>query len=667
MPIQVRYAQSSFSAGEISPEMYGRTDTAKYKAGLKKQLNAITSSFGGIVRRPGTRFIHSAKYQDKDIRLIRYVYSVTQSYVIELGDYYMRFYTNDGVIVNSDSSIYEISTPWPVSIIRDLKYIQSEDTMFFTHSDYPVYQLRRNSNTNWALTVPSFTPAPFMETTSTPYKYLKLKTTSDKLVSGTSVTMTLYDNVEETSFTGSGFTSSDIGARIQVNSGTISINAITSAQIATGYIVYDLSSFITAIPDSWTILHTGWSETLGYPSSVFMHQQRLIFAASKTFPQYIWMSVSGNPYNFDIGSNDDDDALSFQVADNQGNRIIHLTQDQVLLALTAGSEYSLTGGPETGITPSNITTRMQSSFGCSNVRPEGVDASVFFVQRAGRQIKALSNGGYYGTDVEWSTLSTLSRHLLETGVIDMAYQQDPDSLLWVVCKDGSIAVLTYSAEQEIAGWGQVKTDGSFLSICCIPEETKDTVYTAVKRVINGNTVTVIEIFDSSLNTDSAITGTDSDGAAVWSGYSHLNGATVDIVADGAVMPQDTVINGDITLPRDAYSIEAGLNYETIISPLMQDVQTQAGVAIGKNVSLSKITFTFHKTKGVLLDVYSKSNVVVTPRKFGRVLLDKEPPFLDGIETIDATGWDINDINLSIKQSQPLPFHLMAISYDLTVA
>ena len=94
MPAQFRVVQTSFSAGEISPEMRGRTDTSKHQNGLKKSTNAAISPFGGVVRRNGSRFVNKAKYSDKELILIKFVFSVDQSYMLEFGEYYIRFYIN---------------------------------------------------------------------------------------------------------------------------------------------------------------------------------------------------------------------------------------------------------------------------------------------------------------------------------------------------------------------------------------------------------------------------------------------------------------------------------------------------------------------------------------------------------------------------------------------
>lgn len=668
MPTQFRFAQTSFSSGEISPEMQGRTDTAKHQNGLKKSVNAYISPFGGVVRRQGSRFVNKAKFNNKDIVLIKFVVSVDQSYMIELGEGYMRFYTKGKVIRDLNNEIYEIPTVYSQSDLHDIKYTQRQDTMFLTHGDHPIYELKRLDSGSWQLKQAVFDPIPFEETEPTPIAYLKFA--SKNIEVGKLVNVTCYLN-EATTDKFYCFTLNDVGARISVNSGVLVISEVSDSKdgkfsTALCKVVYSLTSSITAIPESWTLLHPGWSKTLGYPSATFIHQQRLIFASSKTFPRKIWMSATGNHYNFDTADSSDDDALSVGIDDNQGNRIIHITQDQVLLALTAGNEFSITGGYENGIKPSNVNIRLQSSFGCSNVRPINIDSSMIFVQRAGKQLKAVTNGGYYGTDVEWVTLSEISRHLLESGISSVTYQQDPNSIVYVVCNNGKIASLTYNAEQEIAGWGSFETEGHYLCACCLPEKTKDTIYIAVQRNIDNQEVVCIEVFDPELNTDCALLEHNPEGSTIWSGLGHLEGHTVDIVADGIVMPPQKVVKGSISLNRKAFSVEVGIGYKTKLELLFQDFPTSSGSLVGSRISLSEVTFRFHKTKGAVVYLYGpQSEQVLTSRKFGSGLLDSDPPDLNSSIKLDAIGWDINDINLTIEQPQPLPFHLMAVSYVVT--
>jgi hypothetical protein len=88
----------SFSGGEISPEMFGRIDADKYQSGAAKMLNMIVKPQGPAKNRPGFKYVAQTKFTNQPSRLLRFRYSVTDSVVVELGNQYIRFYKNGGLI-----------------------------------------------------------------------------------------------------------------------------------------------------------------------------------------------------------------------------------------------------------------------------------------------------------------------------------------------------------------------------------------------------------------------------------------------------------------------------------------------------------------------------------------------------------------------------------------
>lgn len=97
--------KGSFAGGEFSPALYSRIDLAKYSIGARTLRNFIIHPTGGISNRPGLEYIATEKTSGKKIRLFPFEFSTTQTYVIELGDYYARFYA-DGVQIE-DASTYD--------------------------------------------------------------------------------------------------------------------------------------------------------------------------------------------------------------------------------------------------------------------------------------------------------------------------------------------------------------------------------------------------------------------------------------------------------------------------------------------------------------------------------------------------------------------------------
>ena len=83
--------QTNFTAGQLSPRLHGRVDINKYNNGLKTQKNAYSLPHGGVVRRGGFRYVANVKTNSKKVRLVRFEFSITQAYIIEFGDQYIRF------------------------------------------------------------------------------------------------------------------------------------------------------------------------------------------------------------------------------------------------------------------------------------------------------------------------------------------------------------------------------------------------------------------------------------------------------------------------------------------------------------------------------------------------------------------------------------------------
>ena len=83
---RVSQLQTNFTAGELSNRLYGRPDLAKYKNGAETLENIIVFPHGGASRRSGTKFVKEVKVSADNTRLIPFEFSVTQAYMLEIGD-----------------------------------------------------------------------------------------------------------------------------------------------------------------------------------------------------------------------------------------------------------------------------------------------------------------------------------------------------------------------------------------------------------------------------------------------------------------------------------------------------------------------------------------------------------------------------------------------------
>jgi hypothetical protein len=98
----IKYIQCNFTSGIFSKKVHGRVDQERYYNAVDSLINWIPLIQGGVTRRPGFHFVDYPRYNDKVCRLIPFEYGVTQAYVIEVGDQYMRF-IKDGALIRLES------------------------------------------------------------------------------------------------------------------------------------------------------------------------------------------------------------------------------------------------------------------------------------------------------------------------------------------------------------------------------------------------------------------------------------------------------------------------------------------------------------------------------------------------------------------------------------
>ena len=443
----------------------------------------------------------------------------------------------------------------------------------------------------------------------------------------------------------------DIGKFVEINDGLVEITAFGSATSVTGTIRTVLVSTTAAQSGGWALRSKVWNATDGYPRCGTLFEQRLICAGSSGYPQTLWGSRTGEYYNFSEGV-DDSDGFSFTIASDQINPIEHLASTRILLPMTYGGEFSMMGGNDSPITPTNVQIRSQTAYGVSVTRPVRVANEIIFVTRGGERVRALG----YRADIDSFNspdVSVLSEHIPRGGIYEMAFAQEPDQVVWMVRGDGVLATMSIDRDQDVIGWARRTTDGLFESVASIPNGAEDQVWVIVKRTIDGADVRYVEYMDSTLNTDCAVTGTSGGaGTATWAGLDHLEGETVDVVADGVVMPQQVVTAGAITIPRAANAIEIGLHYESEIETLEPEVQAPNGTSAGSALSIHEAYVRFYQTQGATVQ-----GETLPFRQFGAGILNAAVESFTGDKKVSMLG---ENKTIVIQQTQPLPWQVLAV-------
>lgn len=207
MPI-IHAIKPTFSGGEYSPSLYSRVDLQRYSTGAKTLRNFFVHPHGGVSNRCGTYYEAKEKTTGKKIRLIPFEFSTVQTYVLEFGEYYCRFFYRGGgqVVVASApawvtttgyvpgnyvthsaviyyclvahtagtfatdlaankwiaQTILEVPTPYAEADLAELNYTQSADVLFLMHPDFQTRQLNRLGAVTWTMTLYDSIGGPFM-------------------------------------------------------------------------------------------------------------------------------------------------------------------------------------------------------------------------------------------------------------------------------------------------------------------------------------------------------------------------------------------------------------------------------------------------------------------------------------------------------------------------
>lgn len=407
-----------------------------------------------------------------------------------------------------------------------------------------------------------------------------------------------------------------------------------------------------------------WNGEKGYPSATGIYEDRLVFAGSKGFPQTFWTSKTGDYYNFGTSiPSADDDGITATLNGGQMNGIKAIIAFGEMLLLTAGGEFKVSGGGK-AITGSNVLSQPQEYRGVSDVNPVTIGSRIIYVQHQGNIIRDLA----YSYDVDKYTgddLNLLASHLFEGHkIISMTYQQIPNSIVWCVRDDGLLLGLTYIKEQDIYAWHQHTTaGGKFVSVCNIGGSTEDKLYAVIER--GGQYyVEIMESRDKSTNVEDQFfvdSGITYEGEATdeISGLEHLEGYTVAILADGNVLPQQTVENGKVFLGNKYKKVHVGLPIDAEIKTLPIDFTAQDGTYLSRKKRIAAVTLLLKDSRGGLfgmkeneLDEFKwRSN-----EAYGEPISLQTGKFK---VTIKSATYDETQ-QIIIKQPDPLPMTVLSL-------
>ncbi len=676
----LRTLQRSFNGGELTPEMFGQINDAKFQSGLALCRNFIVLPHGPAANRPGTAYVRAVKDSTKKTRLIPFSYSTTQTMVIELGAGYFRFHTQ-GATVMSGGVPYEIDNPYAEADLFDIHYVQSADVLTLVHPNYAPRELRRLGATSWSLSTISFA-----STLTAPSGVTATATAGTGTINYYYVVTSIgATGIEESVASSSASCTNNLLTAGNFNTVTwTAVSGVTRYNVykyfgglygyigqasGTSFIDQNITPDMSATPP---ITQDPFNSSNNYPGAVSYFEQRRCFAGTLNLPQSLWMTKSGTESNLNYSlPTRDDDAISFRVAAREANTIRHIVPLQSLVLLTSSAEWRVTSLNSDAITPTTVSVRPQSYIGSSNVQPVIINNNLIYAAARGGHMRELAYS-WQASGFVTGDLSLRAPHLFDNlDIVDMAYAKAPQPIVWAVSSNGKLLGLTYVPEQQVGAWHQHDTDGTFESCCVVAEGNEDVLYVIAKRTVNGSTVRYVERMASRMwatqadafYVDAGATYSGSPATTI-SGLSWLEGKTVNILADGAVHPQRVVTGGAITLDVPASKVQVGLPIVADVQTLPWNAQLDAALGQGRTKNVNKVYLRVNKSGSVFVGPDASH---LTEYKQRTTEPYGSPPKLvsDEILVVISPSWN-NSGQVFVRQSNPLPITLVSMTLEVAV-
>ena len=664
--------QNDFTAGELDPKLRSRTDISQYKSGLSTARNVSIQPQGGAKRRDGTKFIAELDSgAGNAVRMVSFEFSISDSYMLVFTPGKMYVFKNGSLITNINSSGNDFLAVASLtsSILPEMNWVQSADTVIIVHEDLPPTKIVRGAgDSNWTASTISFDFVPKYAFTLTvtagnayntgvPHDHLEPSATSGNL------TLTAkHSGSDALIFTDPA--ADYVGQYINVTPfGRLRIVRKVSAAKLECFAEVPLFDTGNIDDADWEIeegYEEVWSSSRGYPRSVTFHEGRLYFGGTKQRPSTIFGSRVATFFNFDPGEALDDAAVEATLDTGTFNAIVDIFSGRHLQIFTTGAEFYVPQTLDTPITPSNLIVKQQTAFGSKpGIRLQNVDGSTLFIQRQGKAIQEF----IYSDAVQAYTsakISLLSSHLLKTPeemAVRVATSTDEgDRLMLVNGEDGSIACYTLLRSQNVIAPSEWTTDGEFINIGV----DVDDIYVVVKRTVNSVDVYYVELFDAAALLDCSITG----GAASSVNVTHLEAKSIKIIRDGIIEPDQTVPASPFTVTfatAASTSHEVGLNFTPEVKTLPVEPNLPSGSIKGFKKRIFEVNAELFETQSLTID-----NKLIAFRQFGANVFGSAVPEYTGIKTLHGLLGYTYDGQITIGQEVPLKMTLLGIDYKVSV-
>lgn len=438
---------------------------------------------------------------------------------------------------------------------------------------------------------------------------------------------------------------------------------------------------------------SAWSNAKGWPDNVRIHQNRLWWFRTDQF----WATESDDFYSFEITPSlnqvpTDASSIPGRILSPDGSLV------EVQWALTSGvlvlgvrdAEWLLRAPNSADtVTYANIRAIPDGSEGSALHVPALVDGGAAFIGRGRRRIHYI-NFDRLGERLASDELSAAARHLLKGKAAALAYQRNPERILWVMCQDGTLVGFTFYPRTDppiVAAHRHPLVNGFVEDLVTVSAPAgKNDVYLIVRRTINGNDRRYIERLADFFE---PVDPEKPDATEAWfvdcgkrldtggpvtriGGLAYLEGEEVAVFADGADRGRVIVKGGVIELDRPVQQYAfVGLPINWRIKTLPLEIDTSKGPSKGAMKTVHEVVVDVVESAGGNVRLSGGDNemeidhfpVTLT----GDVDYGAPIPLNTGPVSVRIAGEPGLEAAVEISGSSTLPFTLAGIASIIQVA